>query len=372
MTEGNTAGEGNGMGLRDMNGTGSANVGPGGVVTSSPLGGRNSHAPGLGLECSGSVKCEANESISALVNALAHLDNRPVPTPEKYNPESGQPFDKFLGEFERYCARSFRADDDPDHSSWGSQLGKFLNGELREAYAALHVIGEPFSELKRKLLEWMESSKEKLGTEAKKRFSGANRKPNEPMRLYAARLEKYFQVAYPNRVANGNKKALREKFTNSVPGRVRDKILNAEACLDGAITWDKILSIASKHDSRDYAGDGNSRAVTSEECMAVRCNRNSNGNRSSRWEEQEVWQVGTPVLSGANVAMLGNTRPPNYSRPGRYQEDPRPKRTCFQCGSDRHFIRDCPDRRSRPGRGIGNGDRGTRAPGGTGNDRPLN
>ena len=56
MTEGNTAGEGNGMGLRDMNGAGSMNFAPGGVVTTSPLRGRNSHAPGLGLECSGSMR----------------------------------------------------------------------------------------------------------------------------------------------------------------------------------------------------------------------------------------------------------------------------------------------------------------------------
>ena len=270
-----------------------------------------------------------NESMSMLVNALSNLDMRPVPAPRIFDSESGQPFKNFLDLFENYCKRSFRGDDDPSHTSWGNELEKFLQGSLHEAYVALHIVGEPYEVLRQKLLDWVGSSRDKMAAEAKRKFTEAKRKPEEQMRLYAARLYKYYQVAYPNRVNSGKFNPLIEKYTNTVTGRMRDRILNTEAALgDGELTWDKVLSIASKYDARNYSVACESPTIN--ECLNVQeVTAGWHGSYDARGD-----RMGTgPILSGANVHPLGQ---------GNGQGNPSPPtRRCYRCDEVGHFIRDC-------------------------------
>ena len=283
-----------------------------------------------------------NESMNLLVNALSNLDTRPVPTPRIFDPESGQSFQSFLESFENYCKRSFRGDDDLRHTSWGCELGKFLQGNLHEAYLALHIVGEPYEVLRHKMLDWVGSSKDRMVAEAKLKFSEAKRKPDEQMRLYAARLSKYYQVAYPNRVLSGKFKPLIEKYTKTVTGRMRDRILNTEAALgDGELTWEKVLSIASKYDARDYSAVANAYEVTNE-CMNVE-------EVAGGWHGPNVAGRGrrgaAPVLSGANVYPVGQGN--RYGDGLQRAPTNSPARQCFRCQGIGHFARDCTMRAPR-------------------------
>ena len=305
----------------------------------------------------------ANQSIDALVKALGNLDNRPVPTPEIYRPESGQAFTEYLDVFESYCARNFRGGSD----LWGSQLGNFLEGDLLQAYRVLRVPGEGYNALKLKLVEWLASSQDKLEHEAKRKFTQACRAPDERIRLYAARLEKLFQVAYPRRSPDCSK-SLRDKLIDTVPGRFREQLLTAQSI--GAtmgsddLTWTKILVMASQFDARDY-----SREVPAETCYFANDSRVDNSYGSSTtcskclqvctsepsqdWARKPV-EPKLEIPTGSKRDLNSEPRREPYpgscfhcGKRGHVKKDCfRLKNACFTCGSESHRMADCPQRRS--------------------------
>ena len=296
-----------------------------------------------------SASKRVDESINLLVNALSNLDHRPVPSPEIFNPESGQSFNDFLLAFENYCESNFRG----DKNLWGSQLGKFLDGELRDAYTALRVPGEPYGDLKRKLTDWLLSSKDKMEFEAKQKFKNARRATDERIRLYGARLQKYFQVAYPKRAIEGSK-VLREKFIDTVPWRFKDRILTAQSVRlsmeEEELGFSKILAMASQYDARDFSKD-----KSGEECMNVeQSERESESRGMKEVRDAPRRSEGNSDGRGFSSSKYSPSRPKYtdlecfYCKTvGHVRKDCRRlKNQCLVCGSDKHKVSDCPDRRS--------------------------
>lgn len=155
-----------------------------------------------------------NSYISSVdvIQALKRLDNRSVPKPEKFDSSSGYSFKQFLATFEEYCSHTYRG----SSSLWVSEMGRFLTGEMLSAYEALKVAGDDYEVVKRKLLRWRKDSKETYEINSRDRFAHAKKEHDETYRLYAARLEKLFRLAYPSRsVMTSN--TLRRKYFNSVP-----------------------------------------------------------------------------------------------------------------------------------------------------------
>ena len=302
-------------------------------------------------DCCGTSSNRGNNSsvctMDDLVSALGKLDLRPVPTPDTFDPNSGQSFSDFLETFEQYCKQNFRG----DSKLWGSQLCKFISGDVRQAYDALKVPGEDYYELKGKLVDWLASSKDKLEYDSKQRFSEAKRNGGEAIRLYAARLQKIFQIAYPRRVAESSR-ALRDKFLDTVPGRFRDQVLTAESVrstLDSAETgWSHILAMASKFDARDF-----SKGKPVDDCNWVESSRSGMCSCSSKSavSTQEVWQVNagsTPSAGRPSTDRTGNYTIERgeqgqrvFSKQGILSPNREMAVECFYCGREGHMKRDC-------------------------------
>ena len=95
-------------------------------------------------------------------------------------------------------------------------MGRFLSGKIREAFEAIYLPGESYIKLKTKLLSWVEDSMEDLSRRNKKRFECMKWKSGELLRLFAARLERSFSLAYPSKRPESSS-TLQRKFLKSVP-----------------------------------------------------------------------------------------------------------------------------------------------------------
>lgn len=186
-------------------------------------------------------------STNDVLEALRRLDTRSVPKPEKYSSESGYSFEQFLSGFEEYCHGTFRG----GSSLWVGELGRFLTGEMFDAYSVLKVAGDTYKEIKKKLLKWHEDSRETYDTDRKARFTKAKQRSSESLRLYAARLEKTFRLAYPRRDVE-HSQTLRKKYCNTVPKFFQKQLQTARSMSltmnNVEITWSNILALASRQD----------------------------------------------------------------------------------------------------------------------------
>ena len=73
---------------------------------------------------------------------------RDSPKPEVFSLESGRSFRVFKGIFERYCTNQFGPDCRED---WTAELGRFLEGELRQAFDAYGGADIPYTAMIHKL-----------------------------------------------------------------------------------------------------------------------------------------------------------------------------------------------------------------------------
>ena len=289
----------------------------------------------------------ANTSVTIddLVHALGRLDNKPSPPPEIFDTGSGQSFQNFLKDFEEFADRKFGG----QRGKWGTELRQFLKGEPLAAFEALRIPGEDYDSLKDKLTDWLASSQDKLEHDAKRRFSEARREGDERVRLFAARLEKLFRLAYPRRSTDANK-TLREKFVDTAPGRFREQLLTAQAITQATngseLSWPQMVSMASQYDAKDFsrirAADDSARRCEEVNIAAV-SGRQEHPGFSRRWQASN-----TRANHSAGPGHKWEDLVCSYcDRTGHEREDCRRRRgLCFVCGSERHRVATCPERRS--------------------------
>ena len=188
-------------------------------------------------------------SNEALFRALTRLDNRCIPKPELFDLATGRSFNQFILKFEEYCQHTFRG----SSSGWVNELGRFLQGEMHEAFVAVKVPGDNYEMIRDKLLLWVQDNKETYEKETKSRFKQAECKPNETMRLYAARLEQAFRLAYPHREVQTSQ-TLRQKYCDTIPHEFSLQLQSyrsfAHTLNQGEMTWANILTLASRYDAQ--------------------------------------------------------------------------------------------------------------------------
>ena len=186
-------------------------------------------------------------STADLLQALPRLDNRCVPNPEAFDSQSGQSFQQFLLAFEEYPQHNFRR----SSALWIGELGRLLTGDMNAAFQALKVPGDSYRSLTKKLLKWRTDTKEVLESKTKYRFTKAKIQAGESLRLYAARLEKAFRLAYPSRRVEFSK-TLRQKYFDTAPNAFRKQLQTARTINltmnKSEISWSTILTLASQND----------------------------------------------------------------------------------------------------------------------------
>ena len=290
----------------------------------------------------------ADNSVSMvhMVEALRRFDTRLVPKPEAYNLESGLPFETYLELFEEYCESTFKG----SSSLWVSELGRLLSGPIREAYHALKVPGESYESLKVKLIRWCSDSKDNVTRDIRKKFEKARMNPGESFRLYAARLEGAFRLAYPNK--NPAKSAtLRRKFLESIPKTFRKQLSTAGSLLamqGRELSWNEILIFASRQDVDMEASDYESAAdhpsvwvstspsiLDKDKSADSKFPSNTQGSRS-KIPESEQYESRTCDYCNIKGHIKANCM--------------RFNKLCFVCGSRDHRISQCPHKRDESSR----------------------
>ena len=290
----------------------------------------------------------------SLVEVLSQFDNRRAPKPEEFDMASGRSFRSFLVSFEEYCSHTFRG----SSALWCSELKGFLKGSILQTYEALHSPGESYEEIRERLLQWCNDVQGSVSRSNKRKFDDIQMRKNEPLRLYAARVERQFRLSYPRKRV-GTSKTLIRKFVETVPPTVRKSILNAKSILslqDQDLDWKLTLKLVGSYEMEGLEPD----------VLDV--------NDS---EIAEVWAVQPPqppptiyskplstgysqsspvVYSGQSTPGTSSSAPPHQGsptkvtcfyckRPGHIKSDCwRFNKRCLSCGSPDHRIANCPDR----------------------------
>ena len=176
-----------------------------------------------------------------LIVALEKLDMRTVPAPEPYDRMSGQSLAEFLKLFEDYCHHSFRGSD----TLWVAELGRFLVGEMHQAFVAHRSPGDSYYVVKKRLLKWYDESKSRREAGSRNAFSRATIGADESVRLYAARLENLFRHAFPKGKVETSRTLL-DKFLKSIPRKCRRQVKGAVGLkeVDGkSLSWSQIIKL---------------------------------------------------------------------------------------------------------------------------------
>ena len=328
-----------------------------------------------------------------LLRAISRLDMRSVPKPGVYDSSTGQSFRQFLHTFEEYCQNTFRG----SSSLWIGELGRFLKGEMLQAFNALQVSGDSYDTIKRKLLQWQKDSKESFEANAKEKFATATKLPTESLRLYAARLEKSFRLAFPRRQTEQSA-TLRDKYFKSIPLEFQLQLQSARSIaltMNGTeMTWTNILALASRFDAQrtDFT-----KMQASGEIYSNREESHGFNDRPvkpgpvtfyAESSEPRVYQVSTPQRVSRSQGRYTDSHDRSITTPGLYRQQKsatgyqeptvqpghrarsqtRPGKCsycrkeghvdkdcwkrrgcCLVCGSESHRIANCPKRRSYDG-----------------------
>ena len=308
--------------------------------------------------------------MSSLIDVLSRLDGRKTPRPGKFDVTSGRPLQTFLSEFENYCKHSFRG----GSYLWASELEDFLTGILFDAYSALYCPGESYRELKGKLLGWYAEYKETIQEKTRKKFERAQMKPSESLRLYAARLEKQFTLAFPSKVVRESK-TLQRKFLDTVPRGFKKHVFSIKSYMKMQgleLSWSSILPLASSYDAEHMAGDSSVDSgpevteVWASTASSSQISKSYNGGIPPYFQTTEGTHGQSSLSSGLGQMKDSSDQVPttNTSHPRKTtmvadktfeshschfckrrghikQECRRYNKQCLACGSNDHMVSNC-------------------------------
>ena len=182
-----------------------------------------------------------------LVAALQRLDSRTVPRPEIFNINSAQSLTSFFRNFEEYCDRKYNC----GRNGWIPELGRSLEGEAFSVFEALRSPTDSYDVVKSKLFKWYDESKSLRKLSKATLFKNSEKKVEESLYVYGARLEKIFKSAFPRKCVETSH-TLRQKYLDTVPSDFAQQIemSMALATVNGnALTWSQILRIAAIRDN---------------------------------------------------------------------------------------------------------------------------
>ena len=296
-------------------------------------------------------------SVDQLADILTRYDKRTVPKPEPFDISSGHDFSDFLTLFEEFCTNTYLG----SSTLWLSELGRLLSGELLEAFQALRSPSDTYEIIKAKLLQWLHENRIAQSRDRKTGFSDASRQPGERIRLYAARLEKLFRVAYPSKNVQSSK-TLRDKFIKTVPTALQQQIASMRnvglALHNSEITWATIIILAGVFDTEHQVavnhapvvnvanvGNASYRPVSTDAVTqydAGNFEYVTSKNRQSRPRSRER----TPVRDRSSSSSRNKTC--FYCKKvGHIRSECRKlKGLCLVCGSPDHKLSQCPSRKA--------------------------
>ena len=175
---------------------------------------------------------------------------REVVQPEQFRMDGSISLGRFLDKFERYFKNKF----DGNQRDCTQELGKFISGELRQAYDALGGPQRKYRDMKASLLQWIKAQGLGKTRRWKTELQQAVMRKDETIKLYCMRLEEVAQRAYP-----GDRKEcarqLKSIFVKTAPIEFLKQMEERErikvALRQGkSLTWGEIVELAEWADKR--------------------------------------------------------------------------------------------------------------------------
>lgn len=295
-------------------------------------------------------------SVDQLADILSRFDKRTVPKPEPFDIASGHNFVDFLALFEEYCTNSFCG----SSKLWVGELGRLLNGDMAVAFNALRSPSDSYEDIKTKLCKWHSESGDLRVKERKRVFSEATRNAGETTRLYAARLERLFKLAYPRKNVDSSS-TLRDKFFKTVPPTLQQQISMMRnvglSMQQSNITWSTVIVLAGAFDKEhstpvyDVGSSVFVGAVASRSSVADAVTQyDGQGNAGLYVDQTERLprSMGRQDQSGHNRNRRSASRNKvcfHCKKVGHIKEECwRFNGLCLACGSADHVISKCPSR----------------------------
>ena len=276
---------------------------------------------------------------------------REVVQPEVFKLEGKVSLKQFLETFERYFKNKFNG------SQWDctQELGRFITGDLRDAYDALGGAQRKYRVMKQELLQWYKTQRIGRTHQWQAELKQLLMKDKESLKLYCMRLQEVAQRAYPHDDKECVKQ-MKKRLVKTVPSTFLDRMEKKEETkemlqLGKRLTWGEIVDLAEKEDKRKRKARYYKDADSDDDAIQRLRNLCSTAQVTNTTEQTKESQETLRKLY-TNSQLVGRPRDLGTSdafvqcqwcgRPGHREANCWKKLgVCTLCGSSAHAIKDC-------------------------------
>ena len=283
-----------------------------------------------------------NGNRNDLESVVRMLGRHSCPKPEVYSLESGRSFSRFLQSFEAYCEGKYSS---THKDLWTSELGRFLEGEIKQVYEAWGGPEQKYRKMKSHLANWHEEAKERITSSRRSQYRNAKMLPGEGLKIFSTRLANLYRLAYPHRGLDG--KDLKRQLLSTIPS-VAAEILERDLALVRATTgrqntWGDVLRLLEIQD------ESSRRGVASHQTPLRNSAHSWTGvvGRNLAMKVETVHQSKRDSQRLSTLPQIGSRSPGRIrchwcKRPGHeYKYCRRRLNQCLRCGSESHKVSDC-------------------------------
>ena len=286
-----------------------------------------------------------SQDLSSVVQLMGRQS---CPRPEVYSFESGRSFSRFLQSFEAYCEGKYSS---AHKDLWTSELGRFLEGEIKQVYDAWGGPEKKYRKMKGHLESWHAGVKERITSSRRSQYRHAKMLPNENLQIFATRLENLHKMAYPHQELDG--KDLKRQLVSAIPASAAETLERDLALVRATTgrqnTWGDVLRLLEIQDEALRRG-----SVTSTQVTVPNPSQTWAGAIPKNWAMRV--ETGSKSRRGNHVPRDMSRSPQRkFKSPGRrhcnwckrpgheYKNCRRRLNQCLRCGSENHRVSVCPE-----------------------------